>query len=43
MTIDAWNREAGNFGEGNFLVHAQFSQDVMKSAAQHDSECRAQR
>ena len=35
--------KAGNFGVGNLFVHAQFRQDVMKSAAEHDGERRAQR
>ena len=34
--------EAGDFGVGNFFVHAQFRQRVMKAAAEHDGERRAQ-
>ena len=35
--------KAGDFGVGNCRRHAQFGEDVMKSAAEHDGELRAQR
>jgi hypothetical protein len=35
--------KAGDFGVGNFFGHIQFRQRVMKAAAEHDGERRAQR
>jgi hypothetical protein len=43
MAADGWFGEAEDFGVGNFFDYAQFRQRVMKSAAEHDGERRAQR
>src|ERR1035437_9723445 len=43
MAADGRFGKAGDFGVGNFFVHAQFRQRVMKSAAEHDGEHRSQR
>ena len=42
MAADGRFGKAGDFGVGNFFVHAKFGEDMMKSAAQYDGERRTQ-
>ena len=43
MAADGRFWEAGNLLKGNFIVHSQLRQNMMKSAAEDDGKRRAQR
>jgi hypothetical protein len=38
VTADGWLGETGDGGTGDFPVHAQLGQEVVKSAAQHEGQ-----
>ena len=43
MAADSWFWKTGNLRVGNFFSNAQFGEDMVESAAQHDGEIGSQR